>query len=368
MNDKGTAFFLSHRAWIQKRGAGMFSALNFRQLLQGRTVLVTGGTGSIGSALVQEIMAYEPAAVRIFSRDETKQLDLCRQLDNPPNARYLIGDVRDAERLGKALEDVNIVFHAAALKHVPACEYNPMEAIKTNVLGTQNIIDKSIERGVSLVVGISTDKVVNPSSILGATKLLAEKLLVASTMAKGRHDTIFTCVRFGNVAGARGSVIPVFLDQIHRGGPLTVTDPRMTRFIMSGEEAVDLILKASCLAAGGEVFVLRMPSVKVADVAQVMAARWQEVTGRYLEIQVTGLRPGEKLHEELLSPSETRRLVVSQELLIVLPEYAASPVMLAGSAQIPPVLSSQDQEPLAPPRILALVRKADRHNVLRWED
>jgi UDP-N-acetylglucosamine 4,6-dehydratase len=341
--------------------------LNLKPVIQGRNILVTGGTGTIGSALVQKILEFQPAVVRIYSRDETKQLELSLKLGNPPNVRYLIGDIREVDRLGMALEEIDVVFHAAALKHLPACEFNPFEAIKTNVLGTQNVIEESIKNGVKLVIGISTDKVVNPSSILGITKLLAERLLIAANFIKGKHPTAFSCVRFGNVAGARGSVIPVFLDQLSRNQPLTVTDPQMTRFIMSADEAVNLVLKAASLAAGGEIFIFKMPSVKVMDVAEAVAERYQKLTGKPVPIEISGLRAGEKLHEELLAADELCKTYQFEDLFILAGACGRLPPGAPLDPSNPPVLSSQNQDPLSKQEILELVRTVDRFNVLQWD-
>jgi UDP-N-acetylglucosamine 4,6-dehydratase len=345
----------------------MMLSLNLERMIQGKNILITGGTGTIGSALVRKILGYQPAVVRIYSRDETKQLELLLSLKNPANVRYLIGDIRDSERLGKAFEDIDYVFHTAALKHLPACEFNPFEAIKTNVIGTQNLIDQSIAKGVKLVIGISTDKVVNPSSILGTTKLLAEKLLIAANFSKGRHRTIFSCVRFGNVAGARGSVIPVFLDQLSRHETLTVTDPQMTRFIMSTDEAVDLVLKAASLAGGGEIFIFTMPSVKVNDIAEAIAGRFMKVTGETVKIEISGLRPGEKLHEELIVTDELHKTFRYENLLILASDYGHLPPGIPLDLSNPPVLSSDAQEPLSQTEILELVKPVDRCNILKWE-
>lgn len=347
----------------------MNSNFDFERNIQGKNILITGGTGTIGSTLAKEILSYQPAVLRIYSRDETKQLELSLDLGNPSNVRYLIGDIRDAERLGTALEDVEIIFHTAALKHLPACEFNPFEAIKTNVIGTQNLIEQSIKKNVHQVIGISTDKVVNPSSVLGITKLLAEKLLIAANYIKGQHRTVFSCVRFGNVAGARGSVIPVFLEQLTRNKKLLVTDPNMTRFIMSTPEAVNLVLKAASLTSQGEIFVFKMPSVRIIDVAKVIAQRFEEVTGEKIDIEISGLRSGEKLHEELMTTDEITRAYCLENLYILTSNSNHYPPGIPLSACESHVNSSQDQEPLSTDEILALIKSIDidRFNILKWE-
>lgn len=343
---------------------------SLEQMIRGKNILVTGGTGSIGRALVHKILQYHPAVVRIYSRDETKQFELYQSLDNVKNVRFLIGDVRDRQRLGLALEDVHTVYHTAALKHLSACEYNPFEAVKTNVLGTQNLIDQCIDKGVKQVIGISTDKVVNPISILGTTKLLAEKLLIAGNGIKGRHQTIFSCVRFGNVAGARGSVIPLFLDQLRRKKSLTVTDPLASRFIMSSDEAVELILKAAALGIGGAVFILPMPSVRVIDVAEAMLERYETVYGEKITLEITGLRSGEKLHEDLVFAEESTKAFLLNDLIIIPSEFSNSipGTLLSAQKTAKLVLNSGEQIPLSKPEILKLVQKVDVMNLLKWDD
>lgn len=291
--------------------------------LQGKRVLVTGGTGSIGSELVRQVLQHNPEVVRVFSRDEAKQMYLAHSLNGHPNVRYLIGDVRDRQRLRRAMEDVDVVIHAAAMKHVTACEYNPFEAIKTNVLGVQNVIDTALEVNAERVVAISTDKVANPANTMGATKLLAERLVAAANFYRGRHRTIFTAVRFGNVLGSRGSVVPIFKSQIEAGGPVTLTDQRATRFMMSIHQAVSLALGALTQSVGGEIFILKMPVVRVADLARAIIDAYAPVAGRRpeeIEIQVVGLRPGEKVHEELLTETEAERAYENDRMFLLPPD------------------------------------------------
>jgi UDP-N-acetylglucosamine 4,6-dehydratase len=242
------------------------------------------------------------------------------------NLRMFVGDVRDKERCKRTVEDVDVVFHAAALKHVPLCEYNPFEAVKTNVIGTQNIIDAAMDEEVDKVITISTDKVVNPLNVLGATKLLAERLTTSANYYKGKRKTVFASVRFGNVLGSRGSIVPLFEKQIKCGGPLTLTDPRMTRFIMSISEAVTLILKATCMAEGGEVFILRMPAVKIRDLAEVMIAELAPKYGhepKEMKLETSGIRPGGKLCEELLTEHEATRTYDKDGIFVTAPQLAA---------------------------------------------
>ncbi len=288
-------------------------------MFKDKVVLVTGGTGSIGSEIVRNILSHGPAAVRIYSRDESKQYDLQQQLKEYKNVRYLIGDIRDQKRLAYAMEGINYIFHAAALKHVPSCEYNPMEAVKTNVIGVQNLIETAIEHNVEKVVAISTDKVVNPTNTMGATKLVSEKLISAANLYKGGRGTIFSCVRFGNVMGSRGSVIPLFKEQIANGQPVTVTHKNMTRFMMSIPQAAQLVIDAAQYSKGGEVFVLKMPILKITDLAQCLIesyerASQQVYTGGILE---TGVRPGEKMYEELMTLDESERALENESMYLI---------------------------------------------------
>ncbi|MEM2618820.1 MAG: UDP-N-acetylglucosamine 4,6-dehydratase family protein [Candidatus Hadarchaeales archaeon] len=293
------------------------------KLFRNRKVLITGAAGSVGRELVKEILKYRPEVVRLFDIDERRQFELRQELGEVENIRYLLGDIRDRARLRYAIEDIDIIFHTAALKHVEGCEYNPFEAVKTNVLGTQNVIDVAIEEEVSKVIFTSSDKAVNPTNVLGATKLLCEKLMTAANYYKGRRNIVFSSVRFGNVVGSSGSVVPLFKSQIQAGGPLTVTNPNMTRFIMSMSQAVKLLLKATEMARGGEVFVFKMSAVKISDLAQAMVEYLAPKFGHSpssIKIKVIGSRPGEKMYEELMTDQEARRALETREMFIILPE------------------------------------------------
>ncbi|NLW92070.1 MAG: polysaccharide biosynthesis protein [Syntrophomonadaceae bacterium] len=287
-------------------------------MIKGKTILVTGGTGTVGQALVRKILKMEAGVVRVFSRDEHKQFlmqtDLAKDTD-PDQIRFLLGDVRDQERLLRAMEGVDIVFHLAALKHVPACEYNPYEAVKTNVLGTQNVIDCAIKQNVCAVVYASTDKAASPTNTMGASKLLAERLISSANHWKGSHDLKLFSVRFGNILNSRGSVIPLFSRQIINGGPLTVTDGNMTRFFMDVNRAVDLILQSLTIAQGGETFVFKMPVMSIGDMARAVV----DLSGKAVEISTIGLRPGEKMYEELMSEEESSRALETDDLFVILP-------------------------------------------------
>lgn len=287
-----------------------------------KTILITGGAGSIGGEIVRKVIGYSPEVVRIFDNNETGLFDLEQDL-NSANIRLLVGDVRDEDRLEMALEDVDIVFHAAALKHVPLCEFNPFDAVKSNIIGTQNLLKAAIQNKIEKFILISTDKVVNPTNVMGATKLLAERLTISANYYKGQRNTVFSCVRFGNVMGSRGSVIPLFLKQIQRGDALTITDPEMTRFIMSIDKAVDLILKAGEIARSGEIFILKMPSLRIQDLADAMREDYAPEFGykpENISLKIIGKRPGEKTHEELFSSAESENVWENDELFIVTPQ------------------------------------------------
>jgi len=274
-------------------------------------VLVTGGTGSFGKQFVEIMLKdYHPAKLIIFSRDELKQHEMRVNGFDHPSLRYFLGDVRDVERLRRAMNGVDIVIHAAALKQVPACEYNPMEAVKTNILGSSNVIDAALDTGVSKVLALSTDKAVNPVNLYGATKLAAEKLFVQSNSYAAGSATRFACVRYGNVVGSRGSVVPIFIRQ-RENGKLTITDERMTRFWLTLEQGVQFVIRCVEEMLGGEVFVPKIPSTRIVDLARVIAPD--------AEYEVTGIRPGEKLHEVLIHEDEARSTVELEDMFIVQP-------------------------------------------------
>ncbi|AZQ14280.1 SDR family NAD(P)-dependent oxidoreductase [Halorubrum sp. PV6] len=295
--------------------------------LEGKDILVTGGCGSIGSRLVQEILAEDPSVVRVFDNNEEALFTLQKELGDDAPVRYLLGDIRDQDRLELAVEDIDIVFHAAALKHVTLNEYNPFETVQTNVDGTQNLIRAALEEEVESFVGVSTDKASNPTSVMGATKLLSERLIIAANTYKGSRDTRFGCVRFGNVLGSSGSVVPLFLNQIREGGPVTVTDPEMTRFIMPIDEAADLVVEAHDRMTSGEVFVLKMPTFRVGTLAEAMVEEYASkfgYTSGEIEIDVIGARPGERVHEKLISMDESAQARELENMYVILPQIDVS--------------------------------------------
>jgi UDP-N-acetylglucosamine 4,6-dehydratase/5-epimerase len=281
--------------------------------LSGATILLTGGTGSFGTAFVTRAVESWPGAIiRIFSRDELKQSELQARFAAADNLRFFVGDIRNRSRLARAMRGADIVIHAAAMKQVPACEYNPFEAVLTNIIGAQHIVDAAIDSGVNQVVALSTDKAVNPVNLYGATKLCQEKLIVQGNAYASHSDTKLSCVRYGNVVGSRGSVVPVFRAQ-KDAGRLTITDERMTRFWITLPQAVDLVLFALEHSIGGEVIVPKIPSVLVTDLAEAIAPG--------VPREVKGIRPGEKLHEILITADESRHTIDAGEVYVVLPEH-----------------------------------------------
>lgn len=273
----------------------------------GKRVLVTGGAGSIGQVIVSRLLLEGCAQVRVLDLNETGLFELENSLASD-RVRMFIGDIRDKDRLSRAMEDVDAVFHAAALKHVPLCEYNPFEAAKTNVLGTQNAIDCALERGVDRFIMISTDKAVNPTNVMGATKLLAERLTLAGNLYRGKSRCKFSVVRFGNVLNSRGSLLTTLQRQIENGESVTLTHPEMTRFIMSIDEAVGLVLSAGAMSEGGETFILKMDAVRIVDLIRVISEALGERYGKRVDIRTIGIRPGEKLFEELLTEEESNQV------------------------------------------------------------
>lgn len=287
-------------------------------MIQNQRILITGGTGSFGKKFVETILKLNPQVPRlvVFSRDELKQFEMAQTFspDKYPGLRYFIGDVRDRDRLMRALEGIDVVIHAAALKQVPAAEYNPMEFIKTNVLGAENVIEACIDKGVKKVVALSTDKACSPINLYGATKLCSDKLFIAGNRIRGRHDVRFSVVRYGNVMGSRGSVIPFFQERV-KTGVLPITHPEMTRFNITLEEGVRLVLQAVDTGFGGEILVPKIPSYRITELA--------EAIGPQCERPVVGIRPGEKIHEEMISTADAVSTVDCGSYYCILPQ--ASP-------------------------------------------
>jgi UDP-N-acetylglucosamine 4,6-dehydratase len=281
------------------------------EFFRNQTVLVTGGTGSFGKKFVKKILEYDVKKVIVFSRDELKQYEMAQEYTDP-RIRFFIGDVRDKDRLYRAFDGVDYVVHAAAMKQVPACEYNPFEAVKTNIYGAQNIIEAAIDRGVKRVIALSTDKAAAPINLYGATKLASDKLFVAANSYVGEKETRFAVVRYGNVVGSRGSVVP-FFKKMAATGKLPITDERMTRFWITLEQGVQFVIDSLERMKGGEIFVPKIPSMKVVDLAKAIAPE--------CEIEIVGIRPGEKLHEAMITEDDARHTVEFDTYYVIQPEF-----------------------------------------------
>lgn len=296
-------------------------------ILDGKSVLVTGGTGSFGEIFVRTALEGSTARrVIVFSRDELKQYEIQQRFPDEERLRCVIGDVRDYDRLYRAMDDVQIVVHAAALKHVPAAEHNPFEAVKTNVLGTQNVVEAAIERRVERSIALSTDKASSPNSLYGASKLVGDKLFVGGNELAGTVPARFAVVRFGNVIGSRGSVVPLFRQRLPTGA-LPITDERMTRFWITPDHGVRFTIESLERMRGGEIFVPKLPSMRVVDLARAMAPE--------AELQIIGIRPGEKLHEEMISNPDARRTREAGDHYVIYPEVDWPPRAPLGGAPVP---------------------------------
>jgi len=295
--------------------------------LYGKVILLTGGTGSFGRKFTEIVLKeHDIKALRVLSRDEVKQLEMNHQFRDD-RLRFFIGDVRDRDRLYRAMDGVDIVVHAAALKQVPACEYNPFEAVLTNIIGAKNVIDAAIDSGGKRVMGISTDKAVNPINLYGATKLCAEKLFIHGNVYAGRGKTRLSCTRYGNVVGSRGSVVPIFLEQ-RRNGRITITDPDMTRFWITLEQGVRFVIRCIEQMQGGEIFVPKIPSMNIMDLSKAVAPE--------CEVEFIGIRPGEKIHEVLVSEDEARHGVELDDMLVILPiDSGKASAKWAGGRRLP---------------------------------
>lgn len=326
--------------------------------LENKIILITGGSGSIGSYLIEKLIKTPCKAIRVFSNNENELYELRKKYSEEKKLRYFLGDIKDSRRLKIALENVHIVLHAAALKHVPICEYNPYDAVQTNVIGTQNVIEMSIQSNVEKFVLISTDKAANPTSTLGGTKLLAEKLTVAG-MSYSTHSQkpIMYCVRFGNVLGSRGSVYEIFQEQIQNNESITITDKEMTRFVMTKDEATDLILSTIPIAKGGEIFVLKMKSMKILDFAKSMILFNNKKLEEYKIIE-TGIREGEKIHEELVTIDEFKKVKKLNDLYVI-PSILHN--YLLDLEGIDETIKSDSLEKLTDNEILEMIKKISKY-------
>ncbi|MBY0600229.1 SDR family NAD(P)-dependent oxidoreductase [Bacillus bingmayongensis] len=325
-----------------------------------KKVLIIGGTGTIGRSLLTHILDEDPNVVRIFSRDEYKQFMLQSEIgSNNPKLRYLIGDIRNYDRVYSAMEDIDYVFHVAAMKHVTFCEYNPYEAVLTNIVGTQNVIKAAIAQDVKKVVFTSSDKAISPTNNYGATKLTAERLISSAEYSKGSSNTIFSSVRFGNVMGSRGSVIPLFVNQIKENKKITVTDLSMSRFMMTLKQATTLTIEAMKISTGGETFVLKMPVISLNDLAYVVM---EEVSKKYnipidkLKIEEIGLRPGEKRYEELMTYDESMYALELPNMFII-PTFFKKNLNYKNTKKATPgTYQSDNQKPITKEELRQLIQ------------
>jgi len=335
-------------------------------MFDGQNVLVTGGAGSVGRALVHRFLRTELDVLRIFDNSEPSLSSLRSSLDDD-RCRFLSGDVRDRDRLDRAMQDVDIVVHTAAMKHVDICEYNPFEAVKTNGMGLQNVIDAAIDSSVTRVVFTSSDKAVNPANTMGTTKLLGEKLITAGNKHAGRSDLRLASVRFGNVINSSQSVIPLFADQIREGGPVTVTDDRMRRFFLTQDDVFHLVTAAIRTMQGGESFVYKMPTIRITDLAEAMI---EELAPRFghdpaeIDVEFIGRRVGETFHEEILTERESRRTVENESLYAVLPETSEDGLLthpgLDGFEEAADIaLSTADADPLTRDEVRTVLHEYD---------
>ena len=332
-------------------------------MIEENNVLLTGAAGSVGNMLASRLLDLDPAVLRLFDNNEPGIAELKSTLDDD-RCRFLAGDVRDQDRLARAMEDIDVVIHTAAMKHVDVCEYNPFEAVKTNTLGLQNVVDTAINAGVKRVVFTSSDKAVNPANTMGTTKLLGEKLMTAGNTHSGSSDIHFASVRFGNIINSSQSVIPLFVDQIQQGGPVTLTDERMTRFFLTYDDVFDLVTQAVGKTTGGEVFVYKMPAIKIESLADAMIETLAPRFGHdpaEIDIEVIGPRPGETFHEEIMTDREATRAQENDSLYAIPPEMTEmqSDGEAAGfeeSSDI--VLSSKDAPKLSTDEIIDILEES----------
>jgi FlaA1/EpsC-like NDP-sugar epimerase len=325
-----------------------------------KKILIIGGTGTIGVSILKTVLSDNPTVVRILSRDEHKQFLLQQELREYTNIRYLIGDVRDQDRVARAMQDIDYVFHVAAMKHVPSCEYNPFEAVQTNIIGTQNVIQASLQAGVRKTVFTSTDKAIAPTNTYGASKLMSERLISAAQNQTGPRETTFAAVRFGNVMGSRGSVIPLFKWQIEEKRRITVTDLDMSRFMMTLKQATDLTIEALQRSTGGEIFVLKMPVLRLSDLVDVIleeTARKSGIPIGDISVSEIGLRPGEKMYEELMTEEEARIALELPNMFIIPNQFISADVRYEGAR--PAVVqsySSHHSEPITREEVYRMLK------------
>ncbi|MBN2156578.1 MAG: SDR family NAD(P)-dependent oxidoreductase [Candidatus Lokiarchaeota archaeon] len=298
---------------------------NIKDFFSGKGILVIGGTGTIGSEIVNQLLICNPRVIRIFTNSENELWETQLRFDQySEKLRFLLGDIRDYDRVLKAMEDIDIIFNAAAIKHVHISEYNPMEAITVNLIGLSNIIEAAINKKVRKIIQISTDKAVSPTTVMGATKMIGEKLCLSRYFSKGTHDIAISCVRFGNVLGSRGSIIPLIKEQLRRSNEIFLTSKEMRRFFMSISEAVELVLKAAMVSINGEIFVLKMPTVQIKDLMEVIVEEYCPTIGKNpqdIKIIETKPKPGEKFDEELVSEIEQKNCFENEDMLVIIPSF-----------------------------------------------
>lgn len=321
---------------------------DYQSIYRNKVILITGPVGTVGSELLKQITMYDPLEIRLFDSNESGLFMQTQTYRNKVKLLSFLGDIKDDRKLFYAMEGAQVVFHVAAYKHVELCEYNPFEAVHTNVIGTQNVLNAAMRTKVERLLYTSSDKAVNPTNVMGTSKLLAERVVTASSIRcfNGNPRHIFASTRFGNVLGSNGSVIPVFWEQIKKGGPVTITDMRMTRFIMTVPESVKLVIKGAALACGGEVFVTKMPVVRIIDLAEAMIDLLAPIYGYHpgdIPIEFIGVKPGEKLYEELMSEEETTRAVELEDMFSVLPTLIDRKQI--GSYRYPGFVSSEVKNP-----------------------
>lgn len=297
--------------------------LNLSDFYKNKEILVLGGTGSIGIEIVRQLLDFNPKTIRILSNSENELWETQLKFkDKSKKLRFLLGDIRNSERVKRAVEGIDYIFNAAAVKHVPVSEYNPMEAINVNIHGLENIIEAAFEYDVKKVIHISTDKAVNPTTVMGATKMIGERLCISRGITKGQHSTIISCVRFGNVLGTRGSIVPLIKEQIQKGKTVTLTDEKMRRFFLSISDAVGLVLKTAAISQGGEISVLKMPTVLIKDLIEIVIEEYAPVVGKNskeINIEIIGIRMGEKINEELISSVEFGTCYETEDMYIIYP-------------------------------------------------
>ncbi|WP_100401088.1 polysaccharide biosynthesis protein [Bacillus sp. FJAT-44742] len=330
-----------------------------KKFFREKVILVTGGTGSIGQCIVSSLVKCHPKKIIIFNKDDSKQYLMKQQYSNYSNIDFLLGDIREFESVEYATRGADIVFHVAALKQVPICEDHPFEAVKTNIIGSENVIRASILNKVQKVINVSTDKAVNPTNTMGATKLISEKLFSNANFLIHNHQTIFCSVRFGNVINSRGSVFPLFIDQAKSGSPITVTDPNMTRFIMSISDAAQLTLKSAFFSKGGEIFIFKMKSLEIVKLAETIRKYYHTQGMASPPIKSIGKRSGEKLFEELISYHEKDQVVEDEELYVVLPDPTSSFHHFTKTTN--PVLRSDQIESINEKEIIKLLEEIENN-------